>query len=61
MTKISARLAKKIEKSGVYYTANYRYAYRQGGFDRQPVWKAASGRGIVEWDAVDVSNGGETK
>lgn len=61
MTKISARLAKKIEKSGVYYTANYRYAYRHGGFYRQPVWKAASGRGIVEWDAVEVSNGGETK
>ena len=61
MTKISAKLAKKIEKSGVYYTANYRYAYRRGGFYRQPVWKAASGRGIVEWDAVEVSNGGETK
>ena len=55
MTKISAKLAKKIEKAGVYYTANYRYAYRQ------PVWKAASGRGIVEWDAVEVSNGGTTK
>ena len=54
MTKISARLAKKIEKSGVYYTANYRYAYRHGGFYRQPVWKAVE-------TAVEVSNGGETK
>ena len=61
MTKISAKLAKKIEKAGVYYTANYRYAYRHGGFYRQPIWKAASGRGIVEWDVVEVSNGGETK
>lgn len=61
MTKISAKLAKKIEKAGVYYTANYRYAYRHGGFYRQPAWKAASGRGLVEWDAVDVSNGGTTK
>ena len=59
MTKISAKLAKKIEKAGVYYTANYRYAYRHGGFYRQPIWKAASGKGIVEWDAVEVSNGGE--
>ena len=61
MTKISAKLAKKIEKAGVYYTANYRYAYRHGGFYRQPIWKAASGRGIVEWDPVEVSNGGEIK
>ena len=59
MTKISANLAKKIEKAGVYYTANYRYAYRHGGFYRQPIWKAASGKGIVEWDAVEVSNGGK--
>ena len=61
MTKISEKLAKKIEKAGVYYTANYRYAYRKGGFYRQPIWKAASGKGIVEWDAVEVSNGGAIK
>ena len=59
MTKISEKLAKKIEKAGVYYTANYRYAYRHGGFYRQPIWKANSGRGIDERDAGEVSNGGE--